>query len=269
LVAHNAISISMAGEIGNTEIYEPRVGETPLWDTIEVSALFESKVSKEIISSFLEGISYSNLYINKLANQNWIKRYQKNFKPKKIGKKLWVVPSWSNTQMIPDGIELKIDPGIAFGSGSHQTTHLCLEYLERLKLKGITILDYGCGSGILSIASLLLGADFAIATDIDPQALISTKDNSKTNNIFEKINIVEPDSIPNIKIDLLIANIFSNVLIEHRDIFSSLLKKDAKIVLSGIMMNQLETILDYYKEVFTMLNVEIKDHWCLAEFEKK
>jgi len=268
-VGYGAISISMLDDIGNNPIYEPAFGETPLWDIVELSALFEKNITTEGITTILDGISFTNLNISILKDQNWVKKYQENFKPIKFGDRLWVVPSWYSGFKEKGSINLKLDPGMAFGSGSHETTYLCLEFLEKTELDGLTILDYGCGSGILSIASLLFGAKRVIATDIDPQALISTKENSWNNNVVDKLDIVQPDSIPNIKIDILIANIFSNILINYKDVFSDFVETGARIVLSGIMINQLGVILDCYKEVFSTINIEIRGDWCLIEFEKK
>jgi len=269
LIGYEAISISMVEETSDKPIYEPALGEIPLWDIVELSALFAKNITRENIINILEVISYKNLKISLLENQNWVMKYQNSIKPKRFGKKLWVIPSWSNYLPAKESINLILDPGMAFGSGSHETTHLCLEYLERAKLNGLNILDYGCGSGILSIASLLLGANIVIATDIDPQALKSTRENSKINNVIEKIHIAKPSSIPNMKIDLIIANIFSNILIDNRNVFSGLIKTESIIVLSGIMRSQLETILEYYKEFFTMLSVHYRKDWCLVELVKK
>ena len=269
LVAHNAISISFAQEKSSNDIYEPKVGETPLWNTINLSALFDKKISKEVIRDFIKGVAHSNLCINKLDDQNWVETYQANFKPIRFGKKLWVVPSWNKMPLNQEGIELKMDPGMAFGSGSHETTQLCLEYLERTKLSNLTILDYGCGSGILSIASLALGAKYAIATDVDPQALEATKNNSINNNVAEKIEIVLPDLIPKIKIDILVANILFNTLIDLRNEFMQLLNSGSKIVISGIMFSQLVLIHRHYEKFFNFKNVKIKNNWCLLEYEKK
>jgi len=269
LVGYGAISISMFDAIGNNPIYEPELGETPLWNNIKMFALFDKNITKENIVVILKGISHSSLNISNLKDQNWVKKYQENFKSLKFGERLWVVPSWHSGLKEKRNIYLKLDPGLAFGSGSHETTHLCLEYLEKTKLDELTILDYGCGSGILSIATLLLGAKRAIATDIDPQALISTEENSRNNSVVDKLDIVQPDSIPNIKIDLLIANIFSNILIDYRDIFSNTLETGARIVLSGIMKDQLEIVVKYYENFFTMLNVKNRGDWCLVELKKK
>ena len=267
LVAHNAISISIAQEKGNNDIYEPNVGETPLWNTIKLSALFDKKISKEVISDFIKGVSHSNLYINKLDDQNWIEKYQANFKPIRFGKKLWVVPSWNKMPLNQEGIELKMDPGMAFGSGSHETTQLCLEFLERSTLRGLTTMDYGCGSGILSIASLLLGANYAIATDIDSQALAATKENSIKNNVTKKIKIAPIEALDGIKVDYLISNIFFNTLIELREGYAKLLKPGGVLVLSGIMTNQVDYLVNYYEKLFRQKKVIRKNDWALAVFE--
>jgi len=269
LVANDAISISMGDEIGNNPIYEPKVGETPLWNVIEFSALFEETISREVIDSLLEGIPYSDLIIRKLENQNWIEKYQENFKPIKFGKKIWVVPSWSEDLKIPDTIQLKMDPGMAFGSGSHETTHLCLEYLDENPPKRLSVLDYGCGSGILGIASLILGAAEVIAIDIDPQALIATEDNSKVNNVFDKIQIGMPESFANVKVDILIANILANPLKNLKKTFLNLTNDNAQIVMSGIMKNQLQSIKNHYERDLEIIEVKEKNGWCLIEGIKK
>ena len=269
LVANDAISISMGDEIGNNPIYEPKVGETPLWNVIEFSALFEETISREVIDSLLEGIPYADLIIRKLENQNWIEKYQENFKPIKFGKKIWVVPSWSEDLKIPDTIQLKMDPGMAFGSGSHETTHLCLEYLDENPPKRLSVLDYGCGSGILGIASLILGAAEVIAIDIDPQALIATEDNSKVNNVFDKIQIGMPESFANVKVDILIANILANPLKNLKKTFLNLTNDNAQIVMSGIMKNQLQSIKNHYQRDLEIIEVKEKNGWCLIEGIKK
>jgi len=269
LVANDAISISMADESGNNPIYEPKVGETPLWHVVELSALFGETISKEVIDSLLEGISYSNLIIRKLENQNWIEKYQENFKPIKFGKKIWVVPSWSEDLKIPESIQLKMDPGMAFGSGSHETTHLCLEYLDENPPKGLSVLDYGCGSGILGIASLMLGAAKVTAIDIDPQALIATEENSKVNNVFHKIQIGMPEVFDNTKVDILIANILANPLKDLKKTFLDLTNDNAQIVMSGIMENQLQSIKNHYLKDVEITKVKEKNGWCLIAGVKK
>ena len=269
LVANDAISISMGDKSGNNPIYEPKPGETPLWHVIELSALFEDPISRKVINSLLKGISYSNLIIRKLENQNWIEKYQENFKPIKFGKKIWVVPSWIADLKIPESIQLKMDPGMAFGSGSHETTHLCLEYLDENPPKELSVLDYGCGSGILGIASLMLGAAKVTAIDIDPQALIATEENSKVNNVFNRIQIGMPEVFANAKVDILIANILANPLKDLKKTFLDLTNDNAQIVMSGIMENQLKSIKDHYQRDVDIIEIKEKSGWCLIAGVKK
>jgi len=268
LFANDAISISMGDESGNNPIYEPKVGETPLWHVIELSALFEETISREVVNSLLEGISYSNLIIRKLENQNWIEKYQENFKPIKFGKRIWVVPSWSENLKIPESIQIKMDPGMAFGSGSHETTHLCLEYLDENPPKKLSVLDYGCGSGILGIASLLLGADEVIAIDIDPQALIATRENSKKNNVFSRIQIGQPEGFTDAKVDVLISNILKGSLVQLMQTFYKITKKDSKVILSGILITQVDEVIDHYKSFFELESISSKNEWSLLVFKR-
>ena len=161
-----------------------------------------------------------------------------------------------------------MDPGLAFGSGSHETTHLCLEYLDSSNLKELTVIDYGCGSGILSIAALSLGAKNVIAVDIDPQAIIATKENAKINNVDKKISIVSSDILADTEADLLIANILSNPLMTLRDKFIELIKSNGRIVISGIMKNQLLEVSKHYEEFCNIVDIKERNKWCLIELIK-
>lgn len=266
-LAHDAMSISMTDESGNNPIYELNVGDTPLWQIIELSALFEETISSETIGSFLEGIAYSNLIIKTLDNQNWIEKYQKNFKPIKFGKKLWVFPSWIKSKDNFTDIEIKIDPGMAFGSGSHETTSLCMEYLEKSNLDKLIVIDYGCGSGILAITSLKLGAKRAYAIDIDKNALSVTYDNAVKNKVQKKICITENLQRSNYA-DLLIANILAEPLLRLRRDFSILLKEGGNLILSGILENQASKIIQEYRKDFSVQNIEMKNEWCIIELKK-
>jgi len=267
LVAIGAISISMTNK-SKKDIYEPGVGETPLWDLINISALFEDKILEKDIASALNLIEYSDLSISELEETNWIESYQKNFQPIKFGKNLCVVPSWEESNKFDDKTIIKMDPGLAFGSGSHETTHLCLEYLDSSNLKELTVIDYGCGSGILSIAALSLGAKNVIAVDIDPQAIIATKENAKINNVDKKISIVSSEGLADIEADILIANILSNPLMTLRDKFIELIKSNGRIVISGIMKKQLQEVSKHYEEFCNIVDIKERNKWCLIELLK-
>jgi len=264
LVAIGAISISMTNK-SKKDIYEPEVGETPLWDLINISALFEQKTIEKDIASALNIVEYSDLSISELEETNWIESYQKNFQPIKFGKNLYVVPSWEKSNKFDDKTSIKMDPGLAFGSGSHETTHLCLEYLDSSNLKELTVIDYGCGSGILGIAALSLGAKKVMAVDIDPQAIIATKENAKINNVDKNISIVSPDTLIDTEADLLIANILSNPLMTLRDKFIELIKSNGRIVISGVMKKQLLEVSKHYEEFCSIVDIKERNKWCLIE----
>ena len=137
-----------------------------------------------------------------------------------------------------------------------------------INLKELTVIDYGCGSGILGIATLLLGAKNVIAVDIDPQAIIAANENAKINNVDKKISIISPDSLPSIEVDLLIANILSNPLMTHRDKFIELVRSNGRIVISGIMKKQLQEVSEHYEEFCNILDIRERNKWCLIELEQ-
>jgi len=269
LVAHGAISISMIDEEGKNPIYEPMFGETPLWDKVKISALFEETISKEIIGIFLDGIWYSNLYITILDEQNWIEKYQKNFNSIKFSNKLWVAPSWSKEILPPESIKVVMDPGMAFGSGSHETTHLCLQYLDSNPPKNLYVIDYGCGSGILGISSILLGARKVVAVDIDPQAIISTTKNSKLNKVSNKICILDSEQVIEDNADILIANIYVNTLINLRDHFLKLIKSGGRLIFSGVQDQHLDRVVKNFESGADIINSKQLNEWCLIEMAKK
>lgn len=265
--ANGAISVSIFNKSGKDPIYEENIGETPLWKTVNISALFENDISIENIKYIFEGFSYTDLKIKKLYEQDWIKNFQDEIKPIRLGKRLLVLPSWEENKKNND-IVVKIDPGMAFGSGTHETTQLCLEYLNSKPPKNLTVLDYGCGSGILAITSVLLGAKEVFATDIDKQALISTKQNSIINDVSRKLKVLNINELPNNKFDILIANIFLNTLVDLRDKFFNLMHSKGRLILSGIMNNQMELTIRHYEKFFNIRNTHIKNDWCLLEFSK-
>ena len=268
LVAIGAISISMTKK-SKKDIYEPGVGETPLWELINISALFEQKILEKDIASALNLIEYSDLSISELEEINWIESYQKNFQPIKFGNNLCVVPSWEKSNKFDNKTIMKMDPGLAFGTGSHETTQLCMEYLDQKNMKCLSVIDYGCGSGILSIAAILLGAKDCLSVDNDPQALASTKKNAKRNNLARQINIQDSDNVPDIEADILISNILFNTLLVLRDKFNNLIKTNGTIVLSGIMKDQKNSLVSHYSKFFRLNSSMSKGNWCLIEMTKK
>jgi len=247
-------------------LYEPPLGTTPLWYKTRVIGLFEAASNIDLVCAALQNqfpqLTQNDYRVEIVEEQAWERVWMENFKPIRCGKRLWICPSWCE---IPDksAVNLMLDPGLAFGTGTHPTTHLCLAWLEGLDIKNKTLIDYGCGSGILAIAGLLLGATHATAIDNDPQALIATRDNAGRNKIDDKnLSIIYPREIPrNLKIDIVVANILAQPLIDLSENICALLKSGGEIALSGILEDQAEAVMNAYAKWIDWQAPIIKDGW--------
>lgn len=259
-----ALSITLQDAEDNP-VLEPLPGETPLWDKLIMTALFESDQDLapliERLKQQKQHLDISKCSLEKLEDQVWERAWMKNFEPMRFGEKLWIYPSGYD---IPDDDSVKIllDPGLAFGTGTHPTTALCLEWLDQNPPKGLTVIDYGCGSGVLAIAAAKLGASHIIATDIDPQAITATHDNMQRNGISEnQIKVCLVDELDAQAVDLLLANILSGPLIELYPSLDALIKENGSLVLSGILKDQKQSIIKTYSETFDSLNVKEQGDW--------
>lgn len=243
-------------------ILEPGVGETPLWDQCTVKALFPSTVDTDLIASQLTTEALAPLRWELLEDKDWSQEWKKYFKPVKCGERLWICPSWADAPE-PDAINLSLDPGLAFGTGSHPTTNLCLRWLDRQDLAGKTIIDYGCGSGILGIAALLLGADKVVAIDNDPQALLASRDNAQRNNIAdERLITCLPEAIPGgVLADVMVANILAAPLIQLADNISQLTYAGGSLCLSGLLESQIDDVSAPYLPFFAFEQPAVEDEW--------
>jgi ribosomal protein L11 methyltransferase len=202
-----------------------------------------------------------------LEDKEWEKAWMDDFKPQKFGDRLWVCPTWL-TPPEPEAVNLMLDPGLAFGTGTHPTTSLCLTWLEQSNVSGKTILDYGCGSGILSIAALKLGAEKAYAVDIDPQALQATYNNAQTNHILASQLLISAPETVCITADILIANILLAPLTKLKDRFYQLLDKDALLIVSGILNEQEPVLIETYLFAFTLCETKRLNGWSLLVFKR-
>lgn len=259
---HECLSVTFQ-DAEDKPVLEPLPGETPLWNEIILTALFEENTNTDAILSDLkqEDFSCSNVVIEDLADQTWERSWMENYHPMRFGKSLWIYPS---NHEVPENTDTKIllDPGLAFGTGTHPTTALCLEWLDANPPENLTAIDFGCGSGVLAIAAIKLGARSVIATDIDEQALIATQANSQANNIPDgAIMGCFPDAVDRTPVDLMMANILSGPLTELAPEFASLTKPGGNIVLSGILHNQEEKILAAYQAFFDNMTIARKDDW--------
>lgn len=259
---HECLSVTYQ-DAEDKPVLEPLPGETPLWDEIILTALFDADTDTQAIVSDLKQSDFacSKIAIEDLADQTWERSWMENYHPMCFGKSLWIYPS---NHEVPDNADTKIllDPGLAFGTGTHPTTALCLEWLDANPPKNLTAIDFGCGSGVLAIAAVKLGATSVIATDIDEQALIATTANAKANDIPDGAIIdCFPEAIDRTPVDLIIANILSGPLTELAPEFAALTKPGGKIVLSGILHDQEKHILKAYQAFFENMTVSRKDDW--------
>ena len=256
-------------------ILEPRPGETPLWEHAIITGLFDDSHKAEILREQIrQHLDIENLpiEISSLPDQDWERTWMDAFKPMQFGKRLWVCPKHIEPP-VPLAVNLRLDPGLAFGTGTHPTTSLCLRWLgDHVKPQSgyRNVLDYGCGSGILAIAALMLGAEFADCVDIDEQALLATRDNADTNQVLHQINTYQPAEIEAVgKYELVLANILSGPLTELSPVLSQHCRPGGDIVLSGILSEQAESVRNAYTELFDMSTTETLDDWVLLHGKRK
>lgn len=248
-------------------LLEPAPSTHPLWQQVEIIALLTDTIDASKVGDFINNTLSNdvvkNYRVSNLADKNWLYESIKDWQARQFGNRLWVYPSW---QPLPDAqaTTLVLDPGLAFGTGAHPTTELCLTWLDTHINGGETIIDFGCGSGILALASLKLGAAFAYAIDHDPQALTATTDNAKRNTIpSQQLFIGTPEQLPSLQADIIIANIVANPLMELAPRFASLLKPGGKIALSGILASQAKTVSDHYAQWFQLNEKQSLGEWLL------
>lgn len=247
----------------DTPVLEPLPGETPLWDQLIITGLFEDNKELTTVRRDLQALlgTETSVEIEPLEEQQWERAWMNNYQPMKFGERLWIYPTHSERPH-DNSTQILLDPGLAFGTGTHPTTALCLEWLDKNPPVGKTVIDYGCGSGILAIAAIKLGARHAVATDIDKQAFLATRNNMLTNQIEENlVTTCLPEAMPQQAVDLLMANILSGPLIELAATFHQYLKPRGQLVLSGILSAQENTILGAYSPLFEDLEIREKEGW--------
>jgi len=263
----DALSVTL-GDAGDDPILEPGLGETPLWQATQVTALFEGDRDPDSLRSLINQSLNSDvsrqLKIERLEDQAWERAWLADFHPMPFGSRLWVCPTGQQPKA-ENAIIMELDPGLAFGTGTHPTTALCLKWLDGVDLKNKTVIDFGCGSGILAVAALLLGAEQAIATDHDPQALQATLDNAKKNHVDSRLEIKEPNQMPPIQADILLANILAGTLIQLETLLASQVKPGGRIILSGILIEQANDVSQAFSTHFEMLPAIAQEEWVALE----
>lgn len=257
-----AVSVTYM-DAADDPVLEPLPGEQRLWPNTKVIALFTKDVDTDPIVSYLQHCYGDSMPIaaHELEDQDWVRAWMDNFKPIQCGKRLWICPSWCEVPD-PNAVNVMLDPGLAFGTGTHPTTFLCLEFLDSLdNLQDHEILDYGCGSGILAIAALKLGAKKAYGVDIDPQALIASKDNASRNNVAEKLELFDGND-PRLKpCPVVVANILAGPLAQLEPNIAALCQKGGRLALSGIISSQIDEIVEAYSKDFKIDEIKTLDEW--------
>ncbi|ALN63111.1 ribosomal protein L11 methyltransferase [Lysobacter antibioticus] len=253
-------------------ILEPGVGETPLWQSIVLSALFPHDADALVILAALEsfdpGLEWTQVRFRQVEDQDWERAWMDQYEPLQFGRRTWIVP-WNHE--LPAGADaadaavVRLDPGLAFGSGTHPTTSLCLQWLDALADEGAladrSVLDFGCGSGILALAALKLGAAHAVGVDNDPQAVIATHDNAERNEVAERIEVHLPQDEPAATYPVVVANILASALVALADTLAARVAPGGRIALSGILAGQEDEVLARYAADFEQLRADRLEDW--------
>ena len=262
LLSCGALSLCLEEDGVSNPIFEPPIGDHPLWPKLYISALFEHLIAAELTIKALAHHTQvgTQVLLETIDETDWQAKFQQQFNAKRYGK-LWVYPSWKENPE-PEGISLKLDPGLAFGTGKHPTTDLCLDWLGEQNLTQMSLLDFGCGSGILALAAAKLGAQPVVAIDIDPQALRATEQNRDANDISpDQLYVTTAKDIEDRRFSVVIANILAGPLLELRDQFVALLLPKGELILSGILSSQVDDIKAAYSGHFDLVSVEVREDW--------
>ncbi|WP_217524787.1 50S ribosomal protein L11 methyltransferase [Vibrio metschnikovii] len=260
-----ALSVTLL-DAKDTPVFEPLPGETRLWGDTDLLALYDAEVDTPSILAQIrdsqllaDDFSYK---IEQIEDKDWEREWMDNFHPMKFGERLWICPSWRDIPD-PNAVNVLLDPGLAFGTGTHPTTALCLQWLDSLNLSGKTVIDFGCGSGILAIAAIKLGAAKVIGIDIDPQALQASRDNAERNGVADKIEVYLPQNQPeNLVADVLVANILAGPLRELSAVIKSLIKPGGLLAMSGVLNTQAEDVATYYRDQLDIDPIIEQEEWC-------
>jgi len=269
LLAAGAQSVTLH-DAGDTPVLEPAPGETPLWSHTEVDALFALDVDVAVIRTALDTAfdgAPPSFDVRFIEDVDWTRAWRSHATPRLFGDRLWILPCDAPAPRDARAM-VRLDPGLAFGTGEHATTALCLEWLARRDLTGRTIVDFGSGSGILGIAAIALGAQYVTAIDHDPQALIATRANATYNGIaLHRLRVVMPDEMPPTPHDIVLANILAGPLTTLAPVLTAWVRPRGALVMSGMLAHQLDAVVHCYDQ-FAFERAQIRDSWVLVEGTK-
>ncbi|WP_037035003.1 MULTISPECIES: 50S ribosomal protein L11 methyltransferase [unclassified Rahnella] len=272
LIESGAVSVTFQDTHDNP-VFEPLPGETLLWGDTDAIGLYDAETDMDEVIAILEnepllGKGFVHK-IEQLEDKDWEREWMDNFHPMRFGERLWICPSWRDVPD-PNAVNVMLDPGLAFGTGTHPTTAMCLQWLDSLDLTDKTVIDFGCGSGILAIAALKLGAKHVVGIDIDPQAIQASRDNAERNGVSERLSLYLPKDQPdNLSADVVVANILAGPLRELAPLISVLPVAGGHLGLSGVLASQAQSVADAYKDQFELDPVAEKEEWCRITGVKK
>ena len=267
--ALGAMSVSLA-DAADDPVLEPAPGETPLWPRTRLLALYPGNADTDIVAATLMAVlalPAGAIRHERVEDRVWEREWLKDFRPMQFGRRLWVCPG-GQAAGSPDAIVLALDPGLAFGTGTHASTAMCLEWLDGHPPAGRSVLDYGCGSGILALAALALGARTASAFDIDPQALVATRDNAMRNGLSARLDILGAENPPRGPFDLVLANILAGPLQKLAPELSRLCPA-GRLLLAGLLEGQATEVADAYAPWFDIETAARRDGWIALAGERR
>ncbi|MGM8871604.1 50S ribosomal protein L11 methyltransferase [Psychrobacter sp. 2Y5] len=264
LLESGALSI-MLDDAGDQPLFEPLPGESPLWDEVVLTGIFDAasaqgnkQALEQLSHDIAAQVNASRTWLSAVDDKDWEREWMTHYQPIECANNLWIVPEWL-TPPNPEATNIIMDPGLAFGTGYHATTRLCLDWLTAEPLQDKVVIDYGCGSGILGIAALLLGARQVYAVDIDPQAVLATKQNAERNKVDERLLAFLPEEFNDycannevIPVDMIVANILAKPLIGLAPYFATLIAEKGRLVLAGLIESQTEQVTDAYQPYFAL-----------------
>lgn len=263
MLRNGAHSVTLS-DAGDNPVLEPAPGETPLWTDTRITALFDADADFPALERDLrQSLKLEQLpanYVETIADRAWEREWLKDFGPMRFGKRLWIVPG-DTASPADDAVVIRLDPGLAFGTGTHPTTALCLEWLDGLDLGGQTVLDFGCGSGVLSVAACRLGAILVEGIDIDLQAVTASRQNAMRNSVEDRFRAGTEIADGAAPFDIVIANILAGTLIDYSRLITDNLKTGGKLTLSGVLSEQVDDVKNAYAEWFDFEPPAIKENW--------
>lgn len=265
-----AIAVTLQ-DAGDQPLHEPGPGETPLWSQSTIEALLPEDLADQQALLALAAAqvisSPADVSFETLPDQDWERAWMDRYEPMRFGRSLWICPS--HIEPDPDwGVVVRLDPGLAFGTGTHPTTAMCLEWMDGVEFEGRTVTDYGCGSGVLAVAAALKGAEHVYAIDHDPQALTATRDNAARNGVGERIETALPGELADARADVVLANILAGPLIELAENIAGLVRPGGSLVLSGILAEQADDVERAYEPLIGKARRVSREDWVRLDFRR-